>query len=120
MGILLCEQNFRDVWRRNKSVGPTGRNLSNFEDTHTHAAKLVVEMNGLCLMTVMRSAKARLPMFWDHGVPTNMASSWGGKPHTLFLQSQRNWRKVLNKIRQTENRFACCYGKIGDRPTVLE
>ena len=20
MGILLCEQNFRDVWRRNKSV----------------------------------------------------------------------------------------------------
>ena len=42
------------------------------------------------------------------------------KPYTLyFFQPQRNWRKILNKIRQsaqTENRFACCYGKTGDRP----
>ena len=33
MGILLCEQNFRDVWRRNKSV------RAKFEDTHTHPSK---------------------------------------------------------------------------------
>ena len=43
MGILLCEQNFRDVWRRNKSVraeiGPILR---------THAAKLEVEMRTVC------------------------------------------------------------------------
>ena len=39
MGMLLCEQNFRDVWSRNESVGAEiGQIL------HTHAAKLVVEM----------------------------------------------------------------------------
>ena len=33
MGILLCEQNFRDVWRRNKSVSAEiCKNLR----THTH------------------------------------------------------------------------------------
>ena len=33
MGILLCEQNFRDVWRRNKSVrAEIGKILR----THTH------------------------------------------------------------------------------------
>ena len=43
MGILLCEQNFRDVWRRNKSVG---QKLVKFcAHTHTHTrAKLVVRM----------------------------------------------------------------------------
>ena len=41
MGILLGEQNFRDVWRRNKSVrGEIGKILR----THTHAAKLVVRI----------------------------------------------------------------------------
>ena len=35
----------------------------------------------------------------------------------FFNHNGRNWRNVLNKIRQTaENRFACCYGKTGDRP----
>ena len=44
MGILLCEQNFRDVWRRNKSVrAEIGQMLR----THTHAAKLVVEISGI-------------------------------------------------------------------------
>ena len=48
MGMLLCEQKFRDVWSRNESVG--SRNWSNFAhtltDTHTHttAAKLVVRV----------------------------------------------------------------------------
>ena len=43
MGILLCEQNFRDVWRRNKSVrAEIGKILRTH--THTHAAKLVVRM----------------------------------------------------------------------------
>ena len=43
MGILLCEQNFRDVWIRNKSVrAEIGQLLRTH--THTHAAKLVVEM----------------------------------------------------------------------------
>ena len=41
MGILLCEQNFRDVWRRNKSVRAE---IGQILRTHTHAAKLVVEM----------------------------------------------------------------------------
>ena len=43
MGILLCEQNFRDVWRRNKSVrAEIGKILRTH--THTHAAKLVVRV----------------------------------------------------------------------------
>ena len=41
MGILLCEQNFRDVWRRNKSVRAE---IGQILHTHTHAAKLVVEI----------------------------------------------------------------------------
>ena len=44
MGILLCEQNFRDVWRRNKSVrGEIGNILRTHK--HTHAAKLVVRID---------------------------------------------------------------------------
>ena len=43
MGILLCEQNFRDVWRRNKSVRAE---IGQILRTHTHAAKLVVEIVG--------------------------------------------------------------------------
>ena len=41
MGIWLCEQNFRDVWRRNKSVRAENGQILR---THTHAAKLVVEI----------------------------------------------------------------------------
>ena len=33
MGILLCEQNFRDVWRRNKSVRAE---ICKILRTHTH------------------------------------------------------------------------------------
>ena len=43
MGILLCEQNFRDVWSRNESVrAEIGHILHT--DTLTHAAKLVVRL----------------------------------------------------------------------------
>ena len=42
MGILLCEQNFRDVWRRNKSVGQKFVKFCAHTHKHTHAAKLVV------------------------------------------------------------------------------
>ena len=44
MGILLCEQNFRDVWRRNKSVGQEFVKFCAHTHKHTHAAKLVVRM----------------------------------------------------------------------------
>ena len=47
MGILLCEQNFLDVWRRNKSVGEKLVKFCAHTNTHTHAAKLVVR---LCVM----------------------------------------------------------------------
>ena len=43
MGILLCEQNFRHVWIRNKSVrAEIGQILRTH--THTTAAKLVVRI----------------------------------------------------------------------------
>ena len=47
MGILLCEQHFRDVWIRNKSVrAEIGQLLRTHTQTHTHttAAKLVVRI----------------------------------------------------------------------------
>ena len=43
MGILLCEQNCRHVWIRNKSVrAEIGQILRTHKHTHTTAAKLVV------------------------------------------------------------------------------
>ena len=48
MGILLCEQNFRDVWIRNKSVrAEICQILRTHTQTHTHttAAKLVVRID---------------------------------------------------------------------------
>ena len=43
MGSLLCEQNFRDVWIRNKSVqAEIGQILHTH--THTTAAKFVVRI----------------------------------------------------------------------------
>ena len=47
MGILLCEQNFRNVWIRNESVwAEIGQILRTHTQTHTHttAAKLVVRI----------------------------------------------------------------------------
>ena len=45
MGILLCEQNFRDVWSRNESVrAEIGQILHTDTHTLTHAAKLVVRI----------------------------------------------------------------------------
>ena len=41
MGILLCEQNFREVWRRNENVRAE---IGQILHTHTHAAQLVVRM----------------------------------------------------------------------------
>ena len=61
MGILLCEQNFRDVWIRNKSVrAEIGQILRTHTQTHTHttAAKLVVRMPLL-----LSSANQTLPGF---------------------------------------------------------
>ena len=45
MGILVCEQNFRDVWIRNESVrAEIGQILHTDTHPHTTAAKLVVRM----------------------------------------------------------------------------
>ena len=45
MGKLLCEKNLRDVWCRNESVRvEIGQILQTHR--HTHASKLVVEMQG--------------------------------------------------------------------------
>ena len=49
MGKLLCEKNLRDVWCRNESVRAE---IGQILHTHTHAAKLVVEIVGpTCLCT---------------------------------------------------------------------
>ena len=52
MGILLCEQNFRNVWIRNESVRAeigqilhTDTHPHTLTHTHTTAAKLVVRLH---------------------------------------------------------------------------
>ena len=55
MGILLCEQNFRDVWRRNKSVRAE---IGHILRTHTHAAKLVVEIYTIVACAFKRKSSA--------------------------------------------------------------
>ena len=68
MGILQCEQNFRDVWIRNKSVRAE-IGLILHTDTHTHphthttAAKLVVRF------TPQRVAKVT---FFSHNNPASL------------------------------------------------
>ena len=46
MGILLCEHNFREVWRRNENVRAE---IGLFLHTHTHAAQLVVRISMILL-----------------------------------------------------------------------
>ena len=41
--VATCEQNFRDVWSRNESVRAEIGQIVH-TNTHTHAAKLVVEI----------------------------------------------------------------------------
>ena len=51
MGILLCEQNFRNVWIQNESVrAEIGQILHTDTHPHTHttAAKLVVRISRSC------------------------------------------------------------------------
>ena len=67
MGILLCEQNFRDVWRRNKSVrGEIGKILRTHK--HTHAAKLVVRFVLIALSRCNRVFTRRLRLCHSHTV----------------------------------------------------
>ena len=57
MGIWLCEQNFRDVWRRNKSVrAEIGKIL------RTHTAKLVVRMSRRSAIVSPASERVRPTM----------------------------------------------------------
>ena len=55
MGILLCEQNFRNVWIRNESVrAEIGQILHTDTHPHTHttAAKLVVRIINCYIETI--------------------------------------------------------------------
>ena len=59
MGMLLCEQNFRDVLSRNESVrAEIGQML------HTHAAKLVVEMSVYCVQHIFIFVYSLCEMFF--------------------------------------------------------
>ena len=83
-------------------------------------ADLGSQLNGL--MTVTRSAKERLHRLHTACVTTLSRRIWRlpgatgtNQTRCIFVQSQRNGRRVLHKIHQTENRFTYCYGKTGDR-----
>ena len=61
MRILLCEQNFRDVWIRNKNVrAEIGQILRTHTHTHTHAAKLVVEIGVGWVRFLLGESRSRL------------------------------------------------------------
>ena len=60
MGILLCEQNFRDVWRRNKSVrGEIGKILHTHKHTHTRG-QISSKDNVNVIYTVIRNVTTKL------------------------------------------------------------
>ena len=64
MGILLCEQNFRNVWIRNESVrAEIGQILHTDTHPHTHttAAKLVVRIYMYVFSGVARGARGAMP-----------------------------------------------------------
>ena len=103
MGILLCEQNFRDVWIRNKSVrAEIGQILHTH--THTTAAKLVVRMiaifSDFCyfeIMPEMRDVLAKMrEVSQNAGFPARLvgqlqlADSVG--PYIIYVCSRRMLR----------------------------
>ena len=57
MGILLCEQNCRDVWRRNQNVRAE---IGQILHTHTHAAQLVVRIKKLKDPKVKKNCERKL------------------------------------------------------------
>ena len=59
MGMLLCEQNFRDVWSRNEIVRTEIGQILRAR-THTHAAKLVVEIKSTVVIQSVINAEALL------------------------------------------------------------
>ena len=71
MGILLCEQNFRNVWIRNESVrAEIGQIL--YTDIHTTAAKLVVRITSMALKYSGARAQKRIKTEW-----VIIFKSWG-------------------------------------------
>ena len=84
MGILLCEQNFRHVWIRNKSVrAEIGQILRTH--THTTAAKLVVRIAAALCMTrfsVLRGYVFIHPLFSPFSpLETISTSLWASLHH---------------------------------------
>ena len=77
MGMLLCEQNFRDVWSRNeiKRAEICQILLTNTHTlTHTHAAKLVVEISA-CLQVCPDQETIASDICCACVISTNL--SWG-------------------------------------------
>ena len=81
MGILLCEQNFQDVWIRNKSVrAEIGQILRTHTHTHTTAAKLVVRSHAHThTHTTAAKLVVRIPVMpgstWSYSYSLNIRSS---------------------------------------------
>ena len=104
MGILLCAQNFRDVWSRNESVRAE---IGQILHTDTHAAKLAVRIRmqlihcclNLCCQDngswdfaqdeqIMLWATQR-PEDWQLGGKCD-AYMWGGGRHGQMCESGRS------------------------------
>ena len=88
MGILLCEQNFRDVWIRNKSVrAEIGQILHTDTHPHTHttAAKLVVRMTltiKVCFHIAQYPVLGPLKVFLQLPSPNSVQLLLAGCPET--------------------------------------
>ena len=96
MGILLCEQNFRDVWIRNKSVrAEIGQILHT--DTHTHTTHTHTHTH---THTTAAKLVVRIITELDAEVAHRVQSGW------------KNWKRVSGVLRDRENEHEA------DLPTV--
>ena len=72
MGMLLCEQNVRDVWIRNESGGQKLVKFCTRTDTHPHththttAAKLVVRLYQIIFHIFYVSEMAKLNILYQN------------------------------------------------------
>ena len=100
MGILLCEQNFREVWIRNKSVrAEIGHILRTH--THTHAAKLVVEII-IAVIIVMIFLRSWFSVVYSPSSPFSGANMGG---YWLRVHALGAGRDIKLEVKHSNNTF---------------
>ena len=96
MAKLLCEKNLRDVWCRNESVRAE---IGQILHTHTHTAKLVVEMEQ---RTEQREGLIGRKLCWRQV----MRVSWMERQTEVWvLENMKPGWTLESRMAQTDLRF---------------